>query len=221
MKLLDNLYFYPWADLEENNCNSYYIDGRVRTLIDPGRLHLFAHLDQTMAADGQRIENVDLVIVTHAHPDHFEAVRNYLDQPTRVAMHREDEKFIQTQGAEFFREMGMETPQYKVDFFLQEGDLKLGEHNFKVFHTPGHSPGSICLYWEENKALFTGDLIFSQGVGRTDFPGCSGRLLKESILRLALLDIEYILPGHGEIVSGNYEVKRNFALIQQAYLPYV
>ncbi|MBF0509372.1 MAG: MBL fold metallo-hydrolase [Deltaproteobacteria bacterium] len=115
----------------------------------------------------------------------------------------------------------METPQYKVDFFLQEGDLKLGEHNFKVFHTPGHSPGSICLYWEENKALFTGDLIFAQGVGRTDFPGCSGRLLKESILRLALLDIEYILPGHGEIVSGNYEVKRNFALIQQAYLPYV
>ena len=80
----------------------------------------------------------------------------------------------------------------------------------KVFHTPGHSPGSVSLYWPDKKVLFTGDLIFKDGVGRTDLPGGDSSLLKESIKRLKGLEIEWLLPGHGDMVSGAKEVRANF-----------
>ena len=60
------------------------------------------------------------------------------------------------------------------------------------------------------KALFTGDLVFKKGLGRTDLPGGDGTLIKESIKRMSLLDIELLLSGHGEIISGANEVKSNF-----------
>jgi glyoxylase-like metal-dependent hydrolase (beta-lactamase superfamily II) len=66
-----------------------------------------------------------------------------------------------------------------------------------IFHTPGHSPGSATLYWPAQKALFTGDLIFKEGFGRTDLPGGDSATLKESIKRMAELDVELLLSGHG------------------------
>ena len=85
----------------------------------------------------------------------------------------------------------------------------------------GHSPGSVALYWPEEKALFTGDLIFRGGVGRTDLPGGNGADLKQSIKRLVELDIEWILPGHGDLVSGGAEVRANFNHIEQVFFNYV
>ncbi len=87
----------------------------------------------------------------------------------------------------------------------------------QVIHTPGHSPGSVSLYWHEKKALFTGDVVFKQGVGRTDLPGGNGEILKESIKRLSHLDVEEMLPGHGEIVSGGELVKTNFQEIERLW----
>ncbi|MRR38188.1 MBL fold metallo-hydrolase, partial [bacterium] len=97
---------------------------------------------------------------------------------------------------------------------LQEGDLALGDKSFRIILTPGHSPGSASLYWPEKKALFTGDVVFSQSIGRTDLPGGSGKQLKESISRLAELDVEVLCPGHGDIVAGRENVKKNFKLIK-------
>jgi glyoxylase-like metal-dependent hydrolase (beta-lactamase superfamily II) len=102
----------------------------------------------------------------------------------------------------------------KPAFFLQEGELTLGDKTFQVILTPGHSPGSVCLYWPEKKALFTGDVVFSQSIGRTDLPGGSGKQLKESISRLAELDVEVLCPGHGDVVAGRENVKKNFKLIK-------
>ncbi len=102
---------------------------------------------------------------------------------------------MQEIGGQFYQAFGLEMPELKVDFYLQEGELKLGSKTFQVIHTPGHSPGSISLYWQEKKALFTGDVIFPMGVGRTDFPGGDGNLLRESIERLAGLDAEFLLSG--------------------------
>ena len=90
-----------------------------------------------------------------------------------------------------------------------------------VIHTPGHSPGSASLYWPLQKALFTGDLIFREGVGRTDLPGGDGSLLKESIKRLAELDVEWLLPGHGNFISGAKAVRKNFDQVEQFYFAYV
>ncbi len=103
---------------------------------------------------------------------------------------------------------GMKFPQFTFDIELEEGPWKIGNEVLHVYKTPGHSPGSVCLYWESKKVLVCGDLIFKESVGRTDFPGGSSALLKESIERMKELDIEYLLPGHMDIVVGKSNVKK-------------
>jgi glyoxylase-like metal-dependent hydrolase (beta-lactamase superfamily II) len=217
MKLLDNLYAYPWESITENNCNSYLINGEVPTLIDPGHHHLFPQLRKAMAEDGFQPADIKLIIATHAHPDHFEAVQDFMDFETKIALHPEAEQFIEIHGEHFFKVMGLELPDYRVDFHLIEGELEVGEHLLQVIHTPGHAPGSICLYWQEAEALFTGDVIFSQSLGRTDLPGGNGSLLKDSIDRLGELDVKVILPGHGPVIQDRREVEKNFDLVRSVF----
>jgi glyoxylase-like metal-dependent hydrolase (beta-lactamase superfamily II) len=92
---------------------------------------------------------------------------------------------------------------------------------FQVIHAPGHSPGSICIYWPQEKTLITGDVLFYQGIGRTDLPGGNGQTLKESIKSLSRLDVEHLLPGHGEVVSGRELVKRNFSEVERVWFQYI
>ena len=86
-----------------------------------------------------------------------------------------------------------------------------------AIHWPGHSPGSATLYWPAQKALFTGDLIFKEGFGRTDLPGGDSATLKASIKRLTDLDVEWLLSGHGDIIAGAEAVRKNFEDIEQFY----
>lgn len=219
MKLLDDLYYYPWTSFTENNCNTYFIDGEVKTLIDPGHLHLFSHVIEGMEKDGFSPDQVDLIISTHSHPDHFEGSVSFHNQPTKIGMHEAAERYLAEIGPAFYQAMGQKMPEFRVDFHIREGELHLGSKTFQILHTPGHDPGSICLYWAEKKVLVTGDVLFKEGVGRTDFPGCSGPQLIQSILKLKELDVEYLLPGHGDIVVGKREVNRNFAVVESLYFP--
>jgi len=91
----------------------------------------------------------------------------------------------------------------------------------KSYDETGHTPGSICIYWPKHKVLFTGDLIFKDGLGRTDLSGGDGKLLKKSIQRMSDLDIEWILPGHGDIISGADEVKKNFERLEKVWFAYI
>jgi glyoxylase-like metal-dependent hydrolase (beta-lactamase superfamily II) len=111
--------------------------------------------------------------------------------------------------------------QYTPNFFLTEGELIVGDIVLEVYHTPGHSPGGVTLWWPAEKALFTGDLIFAGGVGRTDLPGGNGEELKKSIHRMAALNAQWLLPGHGEVLSGTDAVKSNFAQVEQMWFGYV
>jgi hydroxyacylglutathione hydrolase len=221
MKLESDLYAYPWKSAQENNCNSYLIGGDFPVLIDPGHEHLLKNLLKQMEKDGYPMEKIRLVIITHIHPDHFEAAQSFSKAGVMLAMHPEEEKFLTEVGGDFFRAFGLEMPEFKVGFHLQEGDLNLGSQTFRVIHTPGHSPGSISLYWPEKKALFTGDVIFPMGVGRTDFPGGDGSLLRKSIERLAELDVEWLLSGHGEVLKGSRNIQRNFSYVRTNYFDYL
>ena len=221
MKLDSDLYAYPWMSMQENNCNSYWIGGEIPILIDPGHQHLVKSLITQMEKDKNRFEDIRLIIATHVHPDHFEASQTFARAGVLMALHPEEEKFMQEVGGDFYRAFGMEMPEIKVDFFLQEGELKLGAKSLQILHTPGHSPGSISLYWPEKKALFTGDAVFSMGVGRTDFPGGDGNLLRESIERLARLDAEWLLSGHGEVIKGKKNIQRNFGYIRTNFFDYL
>jgi glyoxylase-like metal-dependent hydrolase (beta-lactamase superfamily II) len=104
---------------------------------------------------------------------------------------------------------------------LQEGELNIGSVQLQILQTPGHSPGSLCLYWPERKALFSGDVAFDRSIGRSDLPGGNGRLLKESLQRIGQLDVEYLLPGHGNIVTGREAVRANFQLIESYWFSYL
>jgi glyoxylase-like metal-dependent hydrolase (beta-lactamase superfamily II) len=221
MKLDSDLYAYPWVSMQENNCNSYLIGGDVPVLIDPGHQHLVKNLINQMEKDKHRFEDIRLIIATHVHPDHFEATQTFARAGVLLALHPEEEKFMKEAGGEFYRGFGMEMPEIKVDFFLKEGELKLGTKTLQVLHTPGHSPGSISLYWPEKKALFTGDVVFAMGVGRTDFPGGDGNLLRDSIERLARLDAEWLLSGHGEVLKGKKNIQRNFSYIRTNFFEYL
>jgi hydroxyacylglutathione hydrolase len=206
MKILDGLYGFIWQSASENNCNSFFVDGAKKILIDPGHRHLFQHVKSGLAQIETTPGQIDVVLVTHGHPDHLEMVGSF-GPSTRWAMSRIDYEFV-------MKYIGSHMEFPAPAFFLQEGDLVIGDKTFRVILTPGHSPGSICLYWPERKVLFTGDVVFSQSIGRTDLPGGSGKQLKESITRLAELDVEVLCPGHGDVVAGRENVQKNFKLIQ-------
>jgi hydroxyacylglutathione hydrolase len=97
------------------------------------------------------------------------------------------------------------------DKLLGEGDtVSIGQIRLRVIHTPGHSPGHICLYSEEEKVLFSGDALFQGSIGRTDLPGSSAQDMARSLERLARLpDDVAVYPGHGEPTTMRREKQLN------------
>lgn len=248
MRLLDNLYCYIWKG-RGNNCNSYLFThvlrgDRPHVLIDPGHVvnelneRCLERLLSAMERDDIKPEDIGLIINTHTHPDHCEANQALVERSRAkpgtsgakralIAIHEEEAEYQRAMSKLLASMLGREV-KFEPDFYLKEGNLNLGKEgrlNFEVLHTPGHSPGSISLYWPDNAVLITGDVVFPRSVGRTDMPGGNGGLLKESIERLSQLDIEYLLPGHGtqfgSIIRGREKVRQNFAFIKINYFPYL
>ncbi|MBN1848968.1 MAG: MBL fold metallo-hydrolase [Deltaproteobacteria bacterium] len=219
MKIFDNLHAFLWNNPTANNANTYLINGVKKILIDPGHYHLMNHIRQGLSELSMTLEDIDLVIITHAHSDHIEGIEAFLNTSTLIAVNKKDMAPLQGITHRLVHANGTIDPI--INLFLDEGDLQVGDMKFQVIHSPGHSPGSICLYWPENKVLFTGDVVFNQGIGRTDLHGGDGSLLKQSIVRLSKLDVEYLLPGHGPIVMGTENVKRNFQDIESMWFGYL
>ncbi|GIX48833.1 MAG: MBL fold metallo-hydrolase [Candidatus Tectimicrobiota bacterium] len=218
MQLVANVYGYLW-DGYENNCNSYLIVDDITVLIDPGHTRFTERLVAKLAADGWRPQDIDCVINTHAHLDHCEGNGRFLHDDTVIAaMHPADVQYYHEEGAQLLRALGQEPPPLLLGGFLQD-EVRLGKTRWQVIPTPGHTPGSVCLYWPEGKVLIAGDTLFERAIGRTDLPGGDARQLRESLRRLASLDVEYLLPGHNDILRGRERVQENFALIQQAFFP--
>ncbi|MBW2217286.1 MAG: MBL fold metallo-hydrolase [Deltaproteobacteria bacterium] len=219
MEILDGLHAFIWNDPSANNCNSFLISGEKNILIDPGHHQLFGHISEGLSRLGMSPQDIDLVIITHGHPDHMEAVKIFADTSTSIAVPAIEMDFIRKLPPQLSGALGVE--DFEPDILLQEGDLMAGHISLKVFHTPGHSPGSVCLYWPETKVLFTGDVVFNQGVGRTDLPGGNGEKLKESIHKISRFETDYLLTGHGDIVSGRDHVKANFEEIKNVWFEYI
>ncbi|MBW2352402.1 MAG: MBL fold metallo-hydrolase [Deltaproteobacteria bacterium] len=219
MKVLDELHFFPWNSMTANNCNTYLIQGEKNILIDPGHYHLFDHVRDQLAALSLSPQDMDLVIITHGHPDHMEGVRIFQGTGAKIAVSSAEMEFIRTVAPHYGEALSIS--DFEPDLLLQEGDLRVGGLDFEIIHTPGHSPGSVCIYWPERKVLFTGDVVFDQGIGRTDLPGGDGERLKESIRRISGLEVEYLLTGHGNMVAGREAVRDNFRAVEDFWFRYI
>ena len=233
VKLNDNFRCYVWQG-RGNNCNAVLLSSVLRgerphILVDPGHIRnemgepCLDSLTQAMEGDGFKMRDVGLVIGTHCHPDHVEAVEPVVQESGALfAMSREEDEFYREIGKMFFQAFGASPPKVDPYFYLEPGDLSLGlkEDNLsiRVLLTPGHSPGSVSLYLEKDKILITGDVVFAGSVGRTDFPGGSPSLLRKSIDEMSQLDVEYVVPGHstgaGSIIAGRDNVRRNFYTVK-------
>jgi hydroxyacylglutathione hydrolase len=219
MKVTENIYAFLWPDPRVNNANTYFIRGARKILIDPGHYQLFGYVREHLSGLSLTAEDIDLVIVTHAHPDHIEGIQAFMGSSALIALHPAELEFIKSVAPHYGSRSGISG--FEPQVLLKEGELRVGDTSFQVIHTPGHSPGSICIYWPEEKALLCGDVIFQRDLGRTDLPGGNGGQLKESIRRLAQLDVEYLLPGHGYIVAGRELVRKNFSDVETMWFGYM
>ena len=149
------------------------------------------------------------ILLTHGHFDHIQAVPALKEKfHVPVYVHEADEEMLKDPAM-----FGMTS----VKIFLKEDDVRLcgGETiafpgmSFKVFHTPGHTPGSVCYYMENEDILLSGDTMFFHSWGRTDFPGGSEKQIFESIRQklLPLPENTLVLPGHNSETSIGEERK--------------
>lgn len=163
-------------------------------IIDPG-----GDEEKILAACKKDGLTVDYIIATHGHPDHV-CSNGPIKEATKaqIVMHKDDaEFFARSEVKDYFSMLGLaESPP--ADILVKDGDtITIGEEELQVIHTPGHTPGGICLYNAPD--CITGDTLFVGGVGRTDFPGGSmdelSRSIREKLLTLPKETI--VWPGHG------------------------
>jgi hydroxyacylglutathione hydrolase len=137
------------------------------------------------------------VVNTHGHADHTCGNKAILAQTgAELVVHQEDAARISSGLNKAFSVAMGKRPSPKPQVVVKDGDtLKIGKSQLRVIHTPGHTPGSICLYGEGN--LFTGDTLFVGAVGRTDLKGGSFETLLKSLKKLLTLPPETrVWPGH-------------------------
>ena len=189
--------------------NSYLIDNTDSNseydyiLVDTGTGQSDSNLFSNIREIGIEPEDIDLIVNTHCHFDHVGG--NDFFPNAKIAIHKVDAIALRDPDSELTVSslFGSIVRKHDVDIELEEGDKIV---NFEVLNTPGHTKGGISLY--DGEILISGDTIFSNGgVGRMDIGG-SPIDMKESLIRLKELDVEYLLPGHGPWVkNGNKHVK--------------
>jgi len=192
-----------------SNC---YIVGSSSTkegmIIDPG-----AEAGTILKTVQQTGLSISLIVATHAHMDHIDALQAVKEETNApFALHEAEEALLSGGAMRPLQSLGFSPYQSapEPDRLLKDGDrIDVGDLHFEVLHTPGHSPGGICL--SGHGVVFSGDALFNFSIGRTDFPGGSyERLLKGIREKLMVLPDETIVyPGHGPATTIGDERRGN------------
>ncbi len=194
------------------NFTNCYLIGKKNysaIVVDPGD-----EIEKIMDMINENNVKVKKIINTHGHFDHISANQELKKETgAEIYIHEKDSEALTNPSKNLSTHLGNNNyvKVDKADNLINEGDIiEIEDYEFEVFHTPGHSPGGICLYDSNKKVLISGDTIFSMGVGRTDFPGCSQEVLINSIENkiIPLPEDVKVYPGHGQTTRiGEFEVK--------------
>lgn len=187
--------------------NTYVLtdeDGKV-LLIDPAcfyeqeRQALYQTITRLLRPDQPLT-----IVATHGHLDHLWGAKWATETwHTPVRMHEADIPMAQAMQQQYdLFGVGLKAERFEIEEFRDQDS----EFRFQIIHTPGHTPGSVCLYFPEERKLFSGDTLFRCGYGRTDLPGGNYGQLISSLEELMTLPAETeVFPGHGESTTIGYE----------------
>ena len=195
---------------DASDSNIYLIVGTRTVLVDTGTGSC-----SDVVIDG--IKNVlgnrklDNIVLTHCHFDHIGGLRALVKEFDAEPMAgMGDAPYIANGDPAYTlsRMFGGDLGHMDMRELVEGDIMDLGEHRLRVIDTPGHTMGGICLYDEITKGLFSGDTVFAQGVGRTDFVSGSSYDMRSSLKKLNQLDIGTLYPGHMECAKdGNRSVE--------------
>jgi hydroxyacylglutathione hydrolase len=183
-------------------------------VIDPGD-----DIEDVLSLVRKHNLQVKQIIVTHAHIDHVGgAMKLRASTGAPILLNQNDYdllKMLDVQAAW----IGVAPPgKVEIDRSVTTGEtVTAGSHTAQVLHTPGHTEGSICLYFSAEKKLIAGDTLFAGSIGRTDLPGGSTQKIMRSLhdTVLALPDETVVIPGHGELTTIGEERQSNPFLVKR------
>jgi glyoxylase-like metal-dependent hydrolase (beta-lactamase superfamily II) len=186
---------------------------REAMVIDPGD-----DINNILAIIGKHNLQVKQIVITHAHIDHVGgAMKLRAATGAPILLNQNDYallKMLDVQAAW----VGMTSPgKVEIDRSISTGDaVSAGSHTAQILHTPGHTEGSICLYFPTEKKLIAGDTLFAGSIGRTDLPGGSMQKIMRSLhdTVLSLPDETVVVPGHGELTTIGEERESNPFLVE-------
>lgn len=178
--------------------NAYLVgfkETREAIVIDPG----YESADSLLGLAGEYGFTIKAIYLTHSHFDHFAdvgVIKTDIDVPVYVSP--EDAENLRHPGSDGLPNLFGREGTEPDGIFVDGDEIKIGNTSFKVIATPGHSPGSVCFYFEKEKVLFSGDTLFKSGRGNTSFPTSSEKKMEESLKKLMLLPKDTVVyPGHG------------------------
>ena len=221
-QITKDVYFIQGQDEMMPDAHAYLIgkpSSGDLSLIDAGVMGKGDYKIESIKEMGIRLSDIKRVIVTHTHLDHIGCLSDIVQAipNLQIWMHTDEAEPLEqgdetiAYGMDMFKDMcqtqyGIKPGAFcfDVDRKLEGGEtLEIGDMTWEVIHIPGHSPGCIALYYRPGKILIPGDTVYADyAIGRFDLKGASGPQLKGSLLVLADLEVDILLPGHNRIIVG-------------------
>jgi len=194
----------------QTNCYIVYDENKSCLIVDPG------DNPKKLATVIEQLElKPEAILLTHAHFDHIGAVDRIRDKyGIKVYIHEKEKDWLSDPALNGSRHFMLNEPikARPADHLIKdEGVMSLGSFKFEVFETPGHSPGSISIYFSDAEFVLAGDSLFNGSIGRTDLPGGNHNQLIKSIhdKLLTLPEQTEVLPGHGPTTTIGLEMDSN------------